>query len=101
MNSIINKFLLVGDKFIPEMHLRDPIVGNYCACGPFTKSKKKIQKFIETGNINYIYKNELDKAYFQNDMAYGDFKDFKKITQPDKVLKYKAFKIASDPKCDR
>ena len=76
MNDIINRFLLAGDKFMPEMHLRDPIVGNFSARGPFTKSKKRIQKFVETGDINYIYKNELDKACFQHDMAYGDFKDF-------------------------
>ena len=53
---------------------------------------------METGDTNYIYKNELDKACFQHDMAYGDYKDLKRKTQSDKVLKNKAFKIASDPK---
>ena len=74
MNNIINKFLLVGDKFMPEMHLRQPVF-TYSACGPFTKNEKRIQKFKQTGNSIYIYKNELDKACFQHDMAYGDFKD--------------------------
>ena len=74
MNEIVNKFLLVGYKFMPEMHLRQPGF-TYSACGPFTKNKGRIQKFKETGDTSYIYKNELDKACFQNDMAYGDFKD--------------------------
>ena len=74
MNDIINKFLLAGDKFMPEMHLRQPGF-TYSACGPFTKNKERIQIFTQTGDSRYIYKNELDKAYFQHDMAYGDFKD--------------------------
>ena len=77
MNEIVNKFLLVGDTFIPEMHLRQPGF-TYSAWGPFTKNKERIQKFNETGDTDYIYKNELDKACFQHDMAYGDFKDLKK-----------------------
>ena len=99
MNEIINKFLLVGDKFMPEMHLRQPGF-TYSACGPFTKNKERIEKFIQTGNTNFIYKNELDKACFQNDMGYGKSKDLVKITQSDKVLRDKAFKVASDPKYD-
>ena len=71
MNDIINKFLLEGDKFMPEMHLRDAIVGAYSACGPFTRHKKIIQGFIDIGNINYFYRNELDRACFQHDMAYS------------------------------
>ena len=97
-NNIINKFLLPGNKIMPEMHLRDPIVGTYSACGPFTKNKQRIQKFMETGDTRYIYKNDLDKACFQHDMAYGYFKDLKKRTQSDIVLKHKTFKIASNPK---
>ena len=77
MNEIVNKFLVVGDKFMPEMHLRQPRF-TYSACGPFTKNKERIKKFKQTGDTNYIYKNELDKACFEHDMAYGDFKDFKK-----------------------
>ena len=55
---------------------------------------------METGNTNFIYKNELDKACFQHDMAHGISKDLVKRTKSDKVLKNKAFKIASDPKYD-
>ena len=77
MNDIINKFLLTGDKFTPEMHLRQPGF-TYSACGPFKKSKERIQKFKQTGDSRYIYKNKLDKACFQHEMAYGDFKDLKK-----------------------
>ena len=53
---------------------------------------------MQTGNTDFIYKNQLDKACFQHDMAYGKSKDLAKRTQSDKVLKDKAFKIASDPK---
>ena len=99
MNEVINKFLLVGDKFMPEMHLRQPGF-TYSACGPFTKNKERIKKYMTTGNTDFIYKNELDKACFQHDMAYGKSKDLVKRTQSDKVLRDKAFKIASDPKYD-
>ena len=99
MNEIIKKLLLVGDKFMPEMHLKQPGF-TYSACGPFTKNKERIEKFMQTGNTDFIYKNELDKAYFQHDMTYGKSKDLVKRTQSDKVLKDKAFKIASDPKYD-
>ena len=99
MNEIINNFLLAGDKFMPEMHLRQPGF-TYSACGPFTKNKERIEKFMQTGNTDFIYKNELDKACFQHDMAYGKSKDLAKRTQSDKVLRDKAFKIASDPKYD-
>ena len=99
MNSIINKFLLAGDKFMLEMHLRQPQF-TYSACGPFTKHKQRIQKFKETGDTNFIYKNELDKACFAHDAAYSDSKDVIKRTVADKILKNKAFDIAKDPKYD-
>ena len=99
MNEIVSKFLLVGDKFMPEMHLRQPGF-TYSACGPFTKNKQKIQKFKETGDTNYIYKNELDKVCFQHVMAYGDFKDLKRRTTFDKILRDKAFNIAKNPRYD-
>ena len=92
MNEIVNKFLLVGDKFMLEMHLRQPGI-TYSTCVPFTKNKETIQKFKETGDISYIYKNELDKACFQHDMTYGDFKDLTKRTIADTVLRDKTFKI--------
>ena len=72
----------------------------YSVCGPFTKIKERIEKFMQTGNKTFIYKNELDKACFQHDMAYGKTKDSAKRTQSDKVLKDKALEIASDPKYD-
>ena len=67
MNEIVNKFSLAGDKFMPEMHLKQPKF-TYSACGPFTKNKERIQKFKQTGGTSNIYKNELDKACFQHDM---------------------------------
>ena len=99
MNEIVNKFLLAGDKLMPEMHLKQ-LGFTYSACGPFTRNKEGIEKFMQTGNTDFIYRNELDKACFQHDMAYGKSKDLIKRTQSDKVLKDKAFKIASDPKYD-
>ena len=96
-NEIVSNFLLAGDKFTPEMHLKQPGFA-YSACGPFTRNKERIEKLMQTGNTDFIYRNELDKAFFQHDMAYGKSKDLTKRTQSDKVLGDKAFKIASDPK---
>ena len=81
MNEI-DKFLLAGNKFMPEMHLKQPGF-TQSACAPFTKNKERIQKFKETRDTNYIYKNELDKACFQHDMAYGDYKDSARRTASD------------------
>ena len=92
MNEIVNKFLLTGDKFMPEMHLKQPGF-TYSACGPFTRNKQRIQKLMQTGYTDYIYKDELDKACFQHDMPYGNFKDLKRRTQSDKVLKDKALQL--------
>ena len=80
MNEIVNKFLLVGDKFMPEMHLKQPGF-TYSACGPFTKNKERIEKFMQTGNTNFIYENELEKACFRHDMDYDKSKDLIKRTQ--------------------
>ena len=99
MNEIVNKFLLAGDKFMPAMHLRQQQFV-HSDCGPVTKNKKRIQKFKETGATSYIYKNELNKACFQHDMVYGDFKDLPKRTAVDKVPRDKVFKIVSDQKYD-
>ena len=99
MNQIVNKFLLGGDKFMPEMHLKQP--GFTCSdCVTFTRNKEKIEKFMHTGNTDFIYRNKLDKSCFQHDMAYAKSKDLAKRTQSDKVLRVKAFKIAFDPKYD-
>ena len=99
MNEIVNKVLLVVYKFMQEMHLKQPGF-TYNACGPFRKSIERIEKFMQTANTDFICKNELDKACFQHDMAYDKSKDLAKRTQSDKVLRNKAFKIASDPKYD-
>ena len=95
----MNKFLLAGDIFMPEMHFKQPGFTD-SACGPYTKNKERSEKFMQTGNRNFIYKNELDKVYFQHNMAYGKSKDLAKRTQSDKVLRNEAFTIASDPKYD-
>ena len=99
INDIINKFLLAGDKFIPQIHLKQPEF-TYSAFEPFTKNKERIQKFKETGDSRYNYRNELDNACFQHDVAYGDFKDLAKRTATEKVLRNKVFNIAKDPKYD-
>ena len=99
MNEIVNTFLLAGDKFMPELHLKQPGF-TYSVCGLYTRNKERIENFKKTGNTDFIYRNELDKACFQHDMAYGKSKDLVKRTQSDKVLKDKAFKIASNPKYD-
>ena len=99
MNNVINKFLLAGDKFIPEMHLRQPQFV-YSACGPFTRHKERIKKFKQTGDTRYIYRNEVDKACFQHDSAYADHKDLINRTKSDKVVRDKAYDISSNPEYD-
>ena len=74
MNEILNKFLLVGDTFMPEMHFRQPGF-IYITCGPFTKNKERLEKFMQTGNTDFIYRKELDKACFQHDMTCIKSKD--------------------------
>ena len=96
MNQVINKVLLTGDKF---MHLRQPQF-IYSACGRFTRHKKRIKKFKQTGDTRYIYRKELDKACFQHDSAYVDNKDLINRTNSDKVLRDKAYDIASNPEYD-
>ena len=99
MNNVINKFLLAGDKFMPGMHLRQPRFV-YSACGPFTRHKERIKEFKRTGDTCYIYRNKLNKACFQQDSAYADHKDFINRTEADKVLRDKAYDIASNPEYD-
>ena len=81
------------------MHLRQPPFV-YSACGPFTRHKERIKKFKKTGDTHYIYRNELDKACFQRDPAYADHKDLINRTKSDKVLRDKAYDIASNPEYD-
>ena len=97
MNEIVNTFLLARDKFMPEVHLKQ-LGFTYGACGLFIKNKERIQKFMQTGDTNHNCKNDLDKVCFQHDMAYGKCKDLTKRAQSDKILRGKAFKIASNPK---
>ena len=99
MNDVINKFLLAGDKYMPEMHLRQPQFV-YRACGPFTRHRERIKKFEKTGDTRYIYRNDLDKACFQHDSAYADNKDLINRTKADKVLREKAYNIACYPEYD-
>ena len=99
MNNIINKVLLAGDKFMPEIHLRQPQFV-YSVCGPFTRHKERIKKFKRTGDTRYLYRNELDKACFLDDSAYANHKDLINRTEADKVLKDKAYDIASNPEYD-
>ena len=99
MNNIINKFLLAGDKFMLEMHLRQPRFV-YSACGPFTRHKERIKKFKQTVDTRYIYRNELNKACFQHDSVYADHKNLINRTEADKVLRDKVYDIASNPKYD-
>ena len=88
-SDIINKFLLIVDKFMPEMHLWVPKVKKYSACGPFTIHQKRIDMFIKDGRLNHILKNRLDAACFQYDSAYAKYKDRANKRQSDIVLKIK------------
>ena len=82
---------------MPEMHLRQPGFV-YSACGPHTKHKERINKFMKTGNTRYIYRNDLDKACFQHDAAYSESKDLAKSAVSDRILRDKAFNIANNPR---
>ena len=86
MNEIRNKFLLAGDKFMSEMHLKQPGF-TYSAGSPFAKNKERIKKFKETGESRYIYQNELEKVCFQHDMSYEDFKDLNRKTAADIIIR--------------
>ena len=96
--DIINIFLLIGDKYMPEMHLCDLKVGKYSACGPFTRHKQRINDFMNDGKLIHILKNKLDAACFQHYSAYGKYKDRLNRKKSDVVLKNKALEIAVNPK---
>ena len=81
------------------MQLRQPQFV-YSAYGPFTRHKERIKKFKQTGDMRYFYRNELDKTCFQHDSAYANHKDLINRTEGDKVLKDKAYDIASNPEYD-
>ena len=99
MNNIIIKFLLAGDKFMPEMHLRQPQFV-YSACGPFTGHKERIKEFKRKGDTRLLYRNELDKACFKHDAAYAKYKDVENRLISDQKLRNSAYDIASNPKYD-
>ena len=93
MNEIINKFLLTGDKSMPELQFKQPGF-TYSVCGPFTKHHEIIQKFRETGNLKHLYRNELDKACFAHDAAYSYDEDLAKRIISDLILKDRAYETA-------
>ena len=86
--------MLVGDNFLPELHLRQPGF-TYDACGPFTKHRERIQKFRETGDLRHIYKDEFDETCFAHDAA--DSKCLAKRAISDKILTDRAYEIAINP----
>ena len=90
MNKIINKYLLTGDKFMPEFRLKQ-LAFTQSPCGPFTKNRERIQEFRETGNLKHLYRNA-----HAHDAIYSDSKDLVKITISDKILKDKADEIAKN-----
>ena len=63
MNEIVNRFLQTGDKFMPEMHVKQPGF-SYSACGAFTRNKKRIERCMQTGCTEFIYKMNLIKLVF-------------------------------------
>ena len=73
--DIINSFLLIRDKLMPEMHFWDPKIKKYSACGPFTRHQQRINDFMKDGKISHIAKNRLDAACFQHGSAYNKYKD--------------------------
>ena len=93
MNKTINKFLLAGDKFMLEQHLKQPGF-THDVLGPFTKHRERIQICRETGNLKHLFRKELDKNYFAHDTAYCDSKDLAKRTISDKILKDRVYEIA-------
>ena len=96
--DIINRFLLIGDKFMPEIHLWDPKVGKYSACGPFTRHKQRLNDFMNDGKLSHILKDKLDAACFLHDSAYFKHKDRLYRKKSDVLLNNKALEIAMNPK---
>ena len=96
-DSVINRFV---NNLPFEMHLWDPIVGKYAAAGPGTKHKARLEKYLQTGDTNYIFKNELDKACFYHDAAYSKYTDVANRQIADKKLMDECVRIANDTSYD-
>ena len=95
----MNTFLLAGHKLRLEMHLIQ-LRFIYSAFGQLTKNRGRIQKIKETGYSRNIYQNKLNKACFQHEAVYRDFKHLAISSSSDKLLRDKAFNIAKNPKND-
>ena len=100
MNKIVNKSLLKGDKLVPKLHPKQPVL-TYSSCGPFSEHSERIQKLKETGDLQHIYKKELDETCFTHDAAYSHCKDLAKTIVSDKILKDRAYEVAINFKYDR
>ena len=102
INATINKLLLARDKFMPEMHLKQPNNQDLHIMleDHSLKINKEYKKIKETRDSRYIYQNKLGKACFQHDMADEDFKDLNRRTIANKVLRDKSFNIVKNPKHD-
>ena len=87
---------MTEDKVMPEFNLKQQGF-IYSACGPFTKHCERIQKFRETGDLQHLFKNELDIACLAHDAPYSDSKELAKTTISDKILKIRAYEIARNP----
>ena len=97
MNKIIKNFFLIGEKLMPELHLKHPGF-TYSGCEPFTNYRGRIKKLRKTGNLKHVYGNELDKVCFVHAAAYSDTKDLAKRTISDKILKDRDYEIARNRK---
>ena len=95
MNKIIEKLLFTEDKFMLELHLKQPEF-NYSACAPFTNHSERIRNFRETANLKHLYRSKLDKVCFAHDSAYSDSKVLSKTAISDKILKDRAYEIGRD-----
>ena len=92
MYKIINNISLTGDKFMPELDLKQPGF-TYSACEPFTKHRERIKKSREPGNLKHLYGNGLDKSCFAHDAAYSDNKDLANRTISENILRDRAYQI--------
>ena len=99
MDKVIKNFLLNGDKFIPELDLKQTRC-TYSASGPFIKQWGGIQKFRETCNLKHLYRNELDEVCFYPEAAYSDIKNLAKRTISDNILKDRGYEIVRNHKYD-